>query len=213
MKKCLIAVLLTIVLSAMLTCAFAATDDSAAWEDQLFLISQIRNETEETEPETVSAVLRLPSSLRIIEDEAFESTAIISADFPETLESIGEHAFADIPTLRSIRIPENTKQIAKTAFAGSNGVTITGVPGSYARTWAKENGIPFAPVTVMTAGGRAVQISADNSHRQDFVHTDKEASSGKAQNDSWRPFTEIQSERYDAWFTNHISGRAPPACA
>ena len=213
MKKCLIAVLLTIVLSAMLTCAFAATDDFASWEGQLFLFSHIRNETEETEIQIAAAAFRLPSSLRIIEDEAFEGTAIVSAELPETLESIGEHAFAGIPTLRSIRIPENTKEIAKTAFAGSNGVTITGAPGSYARTWAKENGIPFAPVTVMTADSGPVQISADNSYRQDFIHTDEEASSEKTQNDSWRPFTEIQSERYDEWFTNQISGRAPPACA
>ena len=48
----------------------------------------------------------LPASLQIIEAEAFEGTAIVTVDLPETVETIGERAFANIPTLRQITIPQ-----------------------------------------------------------------------------------------------------------
>ena len=61
-------------------------------------------------------IFQLPVSLRVIEDEAFEGTAIVSAALPDSVESIGERAFANISALRSVKIPNATKEIAKSAF-------------------------------------------------------------------------------------------------
>ena len=40
---------------------------------------------------------------------------------------------------------ENGASIEAGAFAGYSGMTICGVPGSYAEVYAKENNIPFLP--------------------------------------------------------------------
>lgn len=156
---------------------------------------------------------KLPASLQVIEDEAFEGTSIVTVDLPETLESIGERAFANITTLRRISIPENTRQIARTAFERSDHVTITGAPGSYARTWARENGIPFAPVATVYANAGGAQVSASLSGRRTDVDLNQDAVDETGENHSWRPVGEIKAEQAEQFIDNQILGRAPPACA
>ena len=86
---------------------------------------------------------------------------------------------------------------------------ITGAPGSYARTWARENSVPFAPVTYITANGQTIQMGS----YQDFESIgfsiesadegDKNAMAGKI-------VREIKDERYEEGIAYHIQGRAPP---
>lgn len=104
-------------------------------------------------------VFKLPASLKIIEDEAFEDTAIENVALPESVESVGERAFASITTLRSVRIPDNTQHIAATAFEGSRSLTIIAASNSYARNWAKENGIAFEQILVISAGNSGLWFS------------------------------------------------------
>ena len=185
-------------------------------------LNQIRNDcfvqdtgagAESLEPaDTVT--FKLPASLQVIEDEAFEGTAIVSIDLPETVESIGERAFADIPTLLSVKIPEKTKEIARTAFSGSNNVTITAAPNSYARTWAKDNGIPFSPIVVMHAGTGNPQVSTGLAAGQTRIDIEiSGAAVDREKMPHWRPIDEIKAEQYDQYIANCILGRAPPACA
>ncbi len=157
---------------------------------------------------------QLPASLTIIEDEAFEGTAITNIDLPELLEYIGDNAFANIPTLRFVSIPDNTKYIAGTAFTGSRHVKISGAPNSYARAWARENGIPFAPVAVLNAGTGTVQITASQDNQQEQNAADVNGFAAWTQKcPQWRSASEIKAAQYDACIANHISGRAPPALA
>ena len=171
--------------------------------------------TEEKEQDnTVSFVL--PAGLKIIEAEAFEGTAIRSIALPALVEVIGDRAFANIPTLRGIHIPEKTRIIARSAFSGSDQVTITGVPGSYARRFARENGIPFAPTRTVYAGIGASQLAVNAAARPSRMDADDvhAAENGKIRKDTqWRPIGEIKADQNDQLITNHISGRAPPACA
>ena len=222
MKKCLIAVFLTIALSAMLTCAFASSDDPASWQCWLFFNIRLTERTdtvsktgaEKPMEAPAEKAFRLPASLQMIGDEAFEGTAIVSVELPETVETIGERAFAAIPTLHSVKIPDNTREIAETAFAGSNNITLTGTPGSYAKAWARENGVPFAPVAVMCAGTGILQNSAGLEDSYNPIGLETTGSAERMQqHPQWRPFDETQSECRDVWFINQISGRAPPACA
>ena len=234
MKRFIIAILLTAVFCLALTCSNASIREETGRDEWLaYYIPEreavileksevdrlIASQAESsTNIELVSAeappVFQLPASLKFIEDEAFEGTAIVVVDLPETVESIGENAFANIPTLRSIRIPDATKQIAKTAFAGSSNVTITAAPGSYARAWARENDVSFVPLTVMYAGTGSVQFSASTGNRHEQIDADVYGPAGGTEKrPQWRPLNEINTERYADHIANHISGRSPPAWA
>lgn len=157
---------------------------------------------------------KLPASLQYIDDEAFEGTALVNVEIPENVEYIGERAFSDIPTLRKVNIPEKTTTIARSAFAGSNRVTITGAPGSYARKYARENGIPFAPLTVMYANaGAGGGISLNQARSSDEV-TDTEENNGQNDNEpAGRIAGEIKANITENGAAYHITGRAPPANA
>ena len=159
-----------------------------------------------------SPTVKLPASLRIVEDEAFEGTAIVQVELPETVESIGERSFANILTLRRVKIPERTMQIARTAFSGSNRLTITGTPGSYARTWARENGVLFTPILVVHAGNVNVQIAGGANHRKEQIDVELTRSGERMEEHArWRPVSEITADQYEDFIANHLSGRAPPA--
>lgn len=171
-------------------------------------------EPEKEEEAIISFVL--PAGLKIIEAEAFEGTAIRSVALPARVEVIGDRAFANIPTLRGIHIPEKTRIIARSAFSGSDQVTITGVPGSYARRFARENGIPFAPTRTVYAGIGAPQLAVNAAARPSRMDADDAhaAENGKIRKDTqWRPIGEIKADQNDQLITNQISGRAPPLCA
>lgn len=160
------------------------------------------------------STFKLPDSLQYIDDEAFAGTALVSVDIPENVEYIGERAFSDIPTLRKVNIPEKTTYIAGSAFAGSNRVTITGAPGSYARKYARENGIPFAPLTVMYANaGAGSGISLNQARTSDEV-TDAEEDDGQNDNEpADRIAGEIKANITENGVAYHITGRAPPVNA
>lgn len=67
----------------------------------------------------VSAVL-LPLKLRVISDRAFYQSAITSLYIPETVESIGEYAYAETANLTgNVSIPKNTAIIGDCAFLKS----------------------------------------------------------------------------------------------
>lgn len=169
--------------------------------------------TGETKNYTATTTFKLPASLKAIQDEAFEGTALVTADLSGTsVEKIGERAFANIPTLIGIRVPEKTRFIAKTAFAGSDHVTLTGAPRGYTHTWAMENGIPFAPIATFTANTHIVQFGII-SHRssetlQTGLTTDYEGIDGN--NPTRQTVGEIKDNRCQEGIAYHIQGRAPP---
>ena len=86
---------------------------------------------------------RLPAELTVIEEDAFASTAVSYLMLPESLASVGEGAFSQIPTLTAVYIPEATTYIGNGAFSGAGELTVYGVAGSYAQAWADENGLRF----------------------------------------------------------------------
>ncbi len=64
----------------------------------------------------------------------------------KNVESIGENAFSSCTSLTEITIPKSVKTIDKTAFQLSRLTTIKGVTGSYAQTFANENGFEFIAI-------------------------------------------------------------------
>lgn len=160
------------------------------------------------ENETVTEA-RLPASVVKIEDEAFEGTALVKVELPENVEAIGEHAFANISTLINIRIPITTTYIASSAFEGSNRTTITAPGNSYARTWAKNHGLPFSPIVMFCASLQGPSIQTITSNRLTKV-IDGQTESGVKPENRWRRTEEINVTRTEELIANHVQGRSPP---
>lgn len=69
------------------------------------------------------SVIRLPSMLEAIEEEAFEGLACEAIIVPNGCTSIGSHAFRNCKNLKYIRIPAGV-EIASDAFEGCENVVI-----------------------------------------------------------------------------------------
>lgn len=100
-----------------------------------------------------SADFMLPASLTVIEENAFMSTAADAVTIQDAVISIGDYAFANIPTLQSVEIPQSVSFIADNAFRGSESATIYGVAGSYAELWTAEHGMLFAETALLKGHG------------------------------------------------------------
>lgn len=112
----------------------------------------------------------VPSSVNIVDDMAFafhselksviipqSVTSIGTYTFamcqsltdivlPEGITSIGEGAFYNCTSLKHVTIPSSVTSIGNGAFTDDNGnlsITVYGTAGSYAETWAKNNGYTF----------------------------------------------------------------------
>ncbi len=95
-----------------------------------------------------AAAIRLPSSLKVIEDEAFYGdTSIEKVIVPEGATEIGERAFAN-SSLTEINLPDSITSIADTAFDGLDVLKVTANEGSYAYNWASKNNYIYENVVL-----------------------------------------------------------------
>ncbi len=83
------------------------------------------------------------SDLTEIPDTAFLSCDLKEVNLPCKVKRIKKNAFAGNASLELITIPAVTSSIAPDAFADIPSLTIGGAAGSYAETFAGENGIVF----------------------------------------------------------------------
>ncbi len=113
------------------------------------------------------AEVKLPDSVTMIDNAAFSFCRnLTGVEIPANVTSLGSAAFAGCESLTEIVIPDkitvidkrtfsgctglakivlpsSVKKIEDSAFSGCDALTIYGEAGSYAETFAKENGIPF----------------------------------------------------------------------
>lgn len=85
------------------------------------------------------SVLRLPAAIREIGVEAFIGAAVESVYLPDGCTRIEARAFADCPSLSSIRIPDSVNFIADDAFRGYANLVIICSEGSVAAGYAEDN--------------------------------------------------------------------------
>ena len=166
-----------------------------------------------SEHSVTTGTFTLPASLEMIGEEAFEGIATSKIQLPETLTAIGDRAFANARNLRHVYIPASVKTIGRNAFDGTRQLTITGASGSYARTWARENGIPFSPITVMYADAGAqpagsVFLRDTESSNAIF---DDDVLTSQGDRPTRRHHDELNASKYQGYVAFHILGRAPPA--
>ena len=170
---------------------------------------------EESIPSATAASIKLPTSLKIIDDSAFEGTALVSVDIPESVSYIGDNAFANIPTLLSVRIPDTTQFIGRDAFANSIKVTLTASSNSYARTWAKENGFRFQLLATFNASNGVVSYSFQSnpgfhSFQRERTETTDKTNTNIRERRTGRTVGELKASRYKGVAALHIQSRYFP---
>ena len=88
--------------------------------------------------------VKLGTGINKIPDSAFEDCdKLASIVLPYRVESIGNYAFKNDVALTEVTIPRATTSISSSAFSYFDKLTIYGIPGTYAETFAKENEIKF----------------------------------------------------------------------
>ena len=88
--------------------------------------------------------VKLGSGLKSIPASTFEHCDILeSLRIPRCVTTIGDNAFKDCVKLTSITIPRSVTKISSNAFSYPKILTIYGVAGTYAETFANENSIKF----------------------------------------------------------------------
>ena len=88
--------------------------------------------------------VKLGSGLKSIPASTFEHCDVLeSLRIPRRVTTIGNNAFKDCVKLTSITIPRSVTKISSNAFSYPKILTIYGVAGTYAETFAKENSIKF----------------------------------------------------------------------
>ena len=93
-----------------------------------------------------AGVFHLPAALQFIGEDAFKGTPAEEVILPETVQTIQSRAFAEMPRLEAITIPDSVLWIGDDIFAGDLNVTIYGNTGSKAEEYARENQIDFRTV-------------------------------------------------------------------
>ena len=89
--------------------------------------------------------LKVPEGVTTIPAHALrDCTALMEVVLPESLTAIGENAFRGNTALAKIWIDKNVTTIGTDAFTDCTALTIHGVEGSYAQTYAGSNSIPFS---------------------------------------------------------------------
>ncbi|MBQ7145176.1 MAG: leucine-rich repeat protein [Lachnospiraceae bacterium] len=84
--------------------------------------------------------------------------SLASIILPHSITEIDTAAFKNCIKLTSVTIPRNTSSISSDAFSYKHKLTIYGVNGTYAETYAKENSITFVGIEKKA---QSVQFSAD----------------------------------------------------
>ena len=88
--------------------------------------------------------VKLGSGLTEISESTFEHCDVLeSLRIPRRVTTIGDNAFKDCVKLTSITIPRSVTKISSNAFSYPKILTIYGVAGTYAETFANENSIKF----------------------------------------------------------------------
>ena len=97
----------------------------------------------------------IPDSVTSIGDYTFfNCPGLTSVTIPDSVTSIGDWAFAYCSFLNSVTIPDGVINIGEYAFDGFTG-TVYGYEGSYAQTYAEENGYKFEILSSETVWGDA----------------------------------------------------------
>ena len=109
-----------------------------------------------------ATIFNVPSSVKIIAEEAFAGTIVQTVVFQSQVQFIGSNAFQDADYLKIIYIPDSVVFIAESAFPKNDGLTIHGVKGSYVQKWAEENSFDYVVDDIWTDTQTTEGIHVEN---------------------------------------------------
>jgi len=88
--------------------------------------------------------IAIPDGVTSIGSFAFDGcTSLTQVEIPDGVTSIGSSAFDGCTALTQIAIPASVTEIGENAFRGCEGIVLTVEQGSYAESYAVENGFDF----------------------------------------------------------------------
>ena len=105
----------------------------------------------------------IPNSVTSIGDYAFPCCDnLTTVTILEGVTSIGEGAFEYCTSLTQVTIPRSVTEIGNYAFGGCDSLTIYGYSGSYAESYAKENGFAFIALAELHDAKSGITVAADD---------------------------------------------------
>ncbi|MGI6248148.1 MAG: leucine-rich repeat protein [Acutalibacteraceae bacterium] len=121
-------------------------NDNSNWEDEaLYLGNHLINAKN-----TISGDYTIKNGTKTVADYALAfCNNLLETTIPSSVTKIGGSAFKGCASLERITIPESVTNIGEEVFEGcADNLTIFGVPGSYAETYANANNINFSAIEV-----------------------------------------------------------------
>ncbi len=98
---------------------------------------------------------------KTLSENAFlNKVSVVSVNIPGTVESIVNNCFTGCTNLKKVVIPESVTEIADNAFNGCGNLTIYCYEGSYAQSYAEENGIPYVLLDLVPVGKTVINEEA-----------------------------------------------------
>ena len=124
------------------------------------------------------AVVDMGNGVSWLYSEAFRlCPALTKVVLSNNLTSIPEYAFADCVNLTDVTIYPGVTEIATNAFSYASKVTMRGLKGSYAETYANDRGMTFEAITSVNASELTIKYkSLTGSYWNDYIEYIPEAS-------------------------------------
>lgn len=96
----------------------------------------------------------------VSENAFLDKTSVTTVNLPNTVKSIGGNAFTGCENLEKVIIPESVQEISDNAFSECQNVTIYCYEGSYAKSYAENNGIPYILLDLVPVGKTVINDEA-----------------------------------------------------
>ena len=124
------------------------------------------------------AVVDMGNGVSWLYSEAFRlCPALTKVVLSNNLTSVPEYAFADCVNLTDVTIYPGVTEIATNAFSYASKVTMRGLKGSYAETYANDRGMTFEAITSVNASELTIKYkSLTGSYWNDYIEYIPEAS-------------------------------------
>lgn len=117
--------------------------------------------------------VEVPDGISVIANSAFANNEnLASVTLPDGVKHIGSNAFEKCPNLKKMIIKTGLESVGENAIDKS--IAIYGYTGTYAETFAKENGNPFA--ALVKEGDYNIECEYDENFKQYYYSTDTEFS-------------------------------------
>lgn len=155
-----------------------------------------------------------PEMLELIEESAFENTALEVVKLPESVRKIQDYAFAGSTSLRILQLPSNIEDIGDKIIQGSTHAMVAAAENSNVKKWAQINRVPFSAVLFLDSikGHKVTTIFVSSSDTK----VDLEASgfnrtkSYQKTRRTGRTLGELKSSHFKGIAAQHVQSRFFP---